>query len=169
MLGAVLLLFLAICAVLAWTAIAQPGPLWRKWLALCALALSVPVALVAVHELTGRPKPIELEWIHDLKQGARVVAYKLVEDEAIYLWLILPGETAPRAYSLPWNRDSARDIQDADALAQELHTEMEMTMEEDPDNDTEFDLSIRAVTLPALQDKPYEEDNSFTYERDADD
>lgn len=168
MLVAVLLLFLALWAVLAWVAIAQPGPLWRKVLALLALALSVPVALVAVHELTGRAKPIALEWVHDLHDGARVVAYTFVEDEAIYLWLVLPGETAPRAYALPWDRKAAKDIQEADALAQELHTQMEVVMEEDPDNDTDFDLAFHTVTIPTLQDKPYEEDDSFTYDRDAD-
>jgi hypothetical protein len=168
MLVAVLLSLLAICAVLAWTALAQPGPLWRKWLALAALALSVPLALVAVHELTGRPKPLALEWIHDLRGGATVVAYHFVEDEAIYLWLLLPGESAPRAYALPWDRTAAKDIQEAEAVAQELQTMMEMALEEDPDGDADFTLVYRAVTIPALQDKPYEEDNSFTYDRDAD-
>ena len=168
MLVAVLLLLLAINAVLAWTAIAQPGPLWRKWLALTALALSVPLAMVAVHELTGRPKPIALEWVHDLRGGATVVAYRFVEDEAIYLWLVLPGESAPRAYALPWDRASAREIQEAEAVAQELRTLMEMAIEEDPDNNADFTLVFRAVTIPTLQDKPYEKDESFVYERDAD-
>jgi len=169
MLVAVLLLLLALCTVLAWTALAQPGPLWRKWLALLALALSVPVALLAVHELTGRPKPLALEWVHDLHDGATVVAYKFVEDEAIYLWLVLPGETAPRAYALPWDRKAAKDLQEAEAQAQELHTGLEMVLEDDPDHDADFNLAFHAVTIPALQDKPYEEENIFDYDRDADD
>ena len=45
---------------------------------------------------------------------------------------------------------------------------MEMALEEDPDGDADLTLVYRAVTIQALQDKPYEEDNSFTYDRDAD-
>lgn len=167
MLVAVLLAFLAVGAVLAWVALAQPGPLWRKCVALLALVLSVPVALVAVHELTGRPKPLALEWIHDLHDGATVIAYHFVEDEAIYLWLVLPGETMPRAYALPWDRKAAKALEEADSVAQQLHSDMEMTLEDDPDHVADFTIDFHALVIPTLQDKPVEEDNSFDYDRDA--
>ncbi len=35
------------------------------------------------------------------------------EGKAIYLWLALPGETEPRAYSLPWNAEQAESLEQA--------------------------------------------------------
>jgi hypothetical protein len=114
----------ALVALLAWVAIAQPGPLPRKVAALLALALFIPVGLTASAELLGRPKPIEMEWLADLGEEATVVAWDLREGEAIYLWLRLPGESAPRAYALPWSLGEADQLMEAAETAAAMETEL---------------------------------------------
>ncbi len=49
----------------------------------------------------GHPAP----WVSEITVPAGshdVIAVKLIQDEAIYLWLSIAGEAAPRSYVLPW-------------------------------------------------------------------
>lgn len=157
-----LLALLGLAAILAWVALAQPGALWRKWLALLALALMVPAAIVGVHELLGRPKPVALEWVHDFPGGATVIGYRLQEPDAIYLWLLFPGETEPRAYALPWNLDTAKELQDVHRQANEQHQEMVVEKSEDADPyDEDMQLTFHLVTPKPLMEKPAPEDEDF--------
>lgn len=162
-----LALFL-LSALLAWIAIAQPGPLWRKAAALGVLALYVPVAVFGVIELLGRPKPLALSLGGDVREGATVVGSLLRENEAIYLWLVLPGQSAPRAYTLPWDTDQAKALQDAARIATDLKTPLMVEMtDEDRAYLEDFKITFHAappVVLPAKA--PPEPDESLFYERE---
>jgi hypothetical protein len=164
----VTLALFVLSALLAWVAIAQPGTLWRKDLALVVLALYVPVAVFGVIELLGRPKPLALSLGGEVRHGATVVGSLLREHEAIYLWLVLPGESAPRAYVAPWDTDQAKALQEAAKTASELRTPL---MVELTDADRayleQFKLTFHAVPPLPLPDKPAPEpDDSLVYERD---
>ena len=166
----ILLAFLILAATLAWVAIAQPGPLWRKWLALLALTLAVPVAIIGVHELLGRPKPTALEWVHDFPGGATVIGYRLQEPDAIYLWLVFPDETEPRAYALPWDLGTAEELQEVHRQASEKHQEMVVEQSEDADQyDEDMKLSFHLATPKPLMEKPAPEDEDFLLYQPADD
>jgi len=165
----VALALFALAAVLAWVAIAQPGPLWRKGVALTALALHVPVGIYATVELLGRPKPASLEWGGAFAEGATVIARELRENEAIYLWLVLPGETEPRAYALPWNLEAARALEEAVEVAEQMQTRLVAKItEEDKAYLDEFRLTFHPVTPSRLPEKaPPDEEDLMLYERGA--
>jgi hypothetical protein len=59
-------------------------------------------------DVLARPKPTHLEWRQPGQ--AEIIAAKLQEDVAIYLWLILPDEAEPRSYVLPWDQEQAEQL-----------------------------------------------------------
>ena len=80
-----------------------------------AYALSFPAMLSAFWllqaEVLARPKPVALEWI---RSGQMVVlASRISDGTAIYLWLLAKGETEPRYYELPWSKETAKKLQEA--------------------------------------------------------
>ena len=87
--------------------------------AACALArrtlsVGIFVILIAVIyggsiELLGRPKPLRLEWRGTA--DAQVLSAMPVENEAIYVWLVMPGATEPCAYVLPLSLEAAQRLQ----------------------------------------------------------
>jgi hypothetical protein len=90
----------------------------RRRFALRVMATVLSVILVSLFgasivELLGRPKPVRLEWMERHGADAAVLGSRLVEGKAIYLWLGLPGEPEPRAYVLPWNLETAKELQKA--------------------------------------------------------
>jgi hypothetical protein len=90
----------------------------RRRLALRVMATVLSAILVSLFgasivELLGRPKPVRLEWVERQGADADVLGSRLVEGKAIYLWLGFPGEPEPRAYVLPWNPETAKELQKA--------------------------------------------------------
>ena len=76
----------------------------RARLARRTLSVGIFVILIAVIygssiELLGRPKPLRLEWRGTA--DAQVLSAMPVENEAIYVWLVMPGATEPCAYVRP--------------------------------------------------------------------
>lgn len=78
-------------------------------------------------ELTSRPKPVTLEWVRGAAKSAKVAASQLRENEAIYLWLVLDGETEPRAYRLPWSTQLAKQLREAQSEAERRKGEVRMS------------------------------------------
>ena len=72
--------------------------------------------------------------------------------EAIYLWLQLPGETAPRAYRLPWDRALAEQLQTARREAEANRTGLRMRHPFEPSLD-EREPRFYALPQPALPPK----------------
>lgn len=83
---------------------------------LAALALGGTAMLIgwlALTDLVSRPKPLVLERRPALMVDAEVLAGRIVENEAIHVWLQLDGASEPRAYTLPWDRRRAEELQQA--------------------------------------------------------
>lgn len=55
----------------------------------------------------GKAKPIEIEF-NPMPENVKVIAATWVEGEAIYLWVQL---NKPIAYVLPWDEETARNLQ----------------------------------------------------------
>ena len=88
----------------------------RARLARRTLSVGIFVLLIGVIyggsiELLGRPKPLRLEWRGTA--DAQVLGAMPVENEAIYVWLVMPGASEPCAYVLPWSLEAAQQLQDA--------------------------------------------------------
>ncbi len=119
---------LALLAVLVGLVIREAGRPLPRVLALMLMAVTLAVAWGAGSDLLGRPKPAQLALLERGAEEATVVASLNAEGEAIYLWLILPGDPRPRAYALPWSIDAAEALRRAGEDAEGQGTEIRMRL-----------------------------------------
>ena len=99
----------AIAAVALWARVRRA----IKGLVLALTAVWLVVAYGALAELLSRPKPVDLEFARTATAEAQVLASRVVEDEAIYLWLDFLPDGEPRAYRLPFDRETAEELRRA--------------------------------------------------------
>ena len=104
---------LGIGALLATIAIWAPRRPHVRIAALVATMLFIPVVYVQLVELLSRPKPMTFEWFERDVQLAQILGSSLDEGKAIYLWLRLDGEIAPRYYVMPWRQQAAEKLEAA--------------------------------------------------------
>lgn len=133
--------------------------LWsRRAMRIKLFALAVTAAFAASHylALTGllsRPKPIALEWSMPEPGSSTIVASQLRENQAIYLWLIRDGETAPQAYELPWSEELARQLHEAQREASQTGEQVRMRDPREGQR-SEGERVFYAEPQPALPAKP---------------
>ena len=142
-----------LAAILAFIGIWSPRRLRVKLAAVACVALFLPVAYLALAELLSHPKPVDLAWAERNVPSAAVLGSHLVEDEAIYLWLGIEGEAGPRAYVLPWIRQLAEQLQDAQRQAEAEGTQVQMAMPFDVSMDN-LEQKFHAAPQEALPPKP---------------
>lgn len=85
----------------------------RKLGALAIGGATMLTSWLALTDLLSRPKPVALERHPALMRDAEVLAGRIVENEAIHVWLQVDGTSEPRAYTLPWDRQQAEELQRA--------------------------------------------------------
>lgn len=117
-------------AVLALAAMAGTGHVGRpaRAVAVGLAAATLGGAYFAGTELLGRPKPARLSLLERGAETATLAGSHYIEGKAIFLWLLLPGQSVPRAYALPWSREAAEALRDARAEAAETGTGVEVEM-----------------------------------------
>lgn len=120
------LLVLALTLALAALVLRSRSHTGIKILALILAALLLATSYIAGTALLGRPKPARLAVLERTAREATVVASMNVEGEAIFLWLILPGQNMPRAYSLPWSEQTAEALRRAQSEAENNGTQARM-------------------------------------------
>ena len=125
----------------------------RRTLSVGIFLALIAVVYVGASELLGRPKPFALEWRDVAK--AEVLSGVPVENEAIYLWLTMPGSPEPRAYVLPWSQSAAQQLQDATGKAEADGTAVEMAMPSETGLDTRAPM-FYAQPQPPLPVKDYQ-------------
>jgi hypothetical protein len=99
----------AIAGLALWARVRRP----IKALVLTLTAAWLVVAYGALAELLSRPKPVDLEFARAGMPEAEVLAGRVVEDEAIYLWLDFLDDGEPRAYRLPFDHETAEQLRKA--------------------------------------------------------
>ncbi len=99
-----------------------------KTVSVLIAALFLPASYSSLVTLLGRPKPMNIETVAIDAEEANVVAVQMQEGEAIYLWLNLPGVAEPRAYVLPWDEKTARELHEAGQEAEGNGTNVRMRM-----------------------------------------
>lgn len=160
--GAAALLAGALASISIWA----PRRLTIKLLAIGGTALFLPMTYASFAQLLALPKPVGLEWWQANAQEATVLAASLREDEAIYLWLQLKDVPEPRAYSLPWQRDLAEQLQAAQREAEESQTQVQMRLPFEDSLD-ELEPKFYAKPQPRLPDKDLDQQAPQMYERRA--
>ncbi len=119
--GAILL-----AAVLVTICIWSPRRVRVKLVALIIAALFMPAAYAGLAGLMSRPKPVSLEWVQREASEATVLGADFREGEAIYVWLQVPGVSEPRAYVLPWNKNTAKQLMKATRQAEKRGQKVKM-------------------------------------------
>ena len=139
----------ALAAVLANIGIWSPRRLWVKLSAVVAVALFLPASYGAFAELLSRPKPVDIEWAQRTVPEATVIASRMIEDKAIYLWLALDGLEEPRAYQLAWSKKLAKQLRQASQQAEAEGTAVKVRRPFDADMD-----EMERVFYPEPQPAP---------------
>jgi hypothetical protein len=121
--GAILVAF-----TLASISIWAPRRVVVRMTAFAVSALFVPLSYVAFAALLSMPKPVGLEWLRAATQEANVLGSTIQEGRAIYVWLQMPGLDEPRAYTLPWSMELAKQLQEARRKAEEQGTGLGMKL-----------------------------------------
>src|SRR3990167_9002013 len=110
--GYVVALFAALAGLFilaAWLAIWSRRATPARHVSMGVLLLGLTAIAVVAVEAMGFPKP--LAWAWQMNGEARVIGFKLVQDEAIYLY-VDHGAGAPRSYSMPWSNSTASKLQE---------------------------------------------------------
>lgn len=104
----IIALFAAAAFLAIWTRRDTRG----RAMAMVLFAVGIPTTAAAMVESLGHHKPVDLAW--DLPAGEHLVlAAKLVQDRAIYLYLDDPERVEPRPLVLPWSNEQANAMQRA--------------------------------------------------------
>jgi hypothetical protein len=140
-----------LAALLAHIAIWSPRNLWIKVGALATTVAFLPVAYASLSTMLSRPKPIELEWSRNQLAEAAVLGARLEEGKAIYVWLGMDGVDEPRAYSLPWSQELAKQLHGAQRAAEQTGTEVLMRKPFENSLDEQNQLFYAAPVQPPQQ------------------
>ncbi len=102
-----------VAAALAAIAIWAPRPTRVRVVALCIVALFIPVVYAQSIEMLSKPKPASFEWYERAADNAELLGVSFAEGRSIYLWLRIPGALEPRSYVIPWSLKLAQKLEDA--------------------------------------------------------
>lgn len=120
----------------------------RRWAKVTVLVVTCAwfvLAYGALADLLSRPKPVGLEFVRSEVPEAQVLAGRIVENEAIYVWLGFDNDQQPRAYQLPWDRELAEELREALAEGEANGTQAVMRL---PFERSFDDLEPRFYAMP---------------------
>jgi len=146
----VLVLLAATLALLAITT-RQPG--WKKVAALVVFCGLVVTGYAFVTDLLGRPKPAHLATIVSGGDPVSVVSSHLVENKAIYLWILGADKSEPTAYTLPWNLETAKQLRKAKRQAKARGTGVKMARRKKGRGQAEGEWVFHAAPVEKLPPK----------------
>jgi hypothetical protein len=147
-------LTVAVAGLLAAITLWTPRRPAVKATALVTATLFLPLAYASLVDLLSRPKPVDLEWWQTGAEEATVLGSVLQENQGIHLWLQLPGLPEPRGYVLPWNRETAERLQEAQREAEQQGGDVRMRMPFEPSLD-DREPKFYAQPQPALPPKDH--------------
>ena len=158
--GAAAVLIGAITSISVWA----PRQLWIKLGALGVATMLLPSMYAGFAQLLSMPKPVAMEWWHAHAAEATVLGSSIREGEAIYVWLQLAEIGEPRAYTLPWSRDLAEQLQAAQREAEQSDTQVQMRLPFEPSLD-DREPKFYAMPQPQLPPKDLTDPPAQVYER----
>ncbi len=149
-----------VAALLANIGIWSPRRLALKLSALVAAAAFIPLGYTSLSELMSRPKPVALAWPRRDLPEATLLGPSMQEEKAIYLWLQVPEIDEPRAYTLPWSRPLAEQLQRAQREAKKNRNGVRVRRPFDGTDDPRKRMFYAAPQQP-LPPKPAPDDVSL--------
>ena len=154
----------ALAAILVNISIWAPRRFWVKLAALATAACFLPIAYAGFAELLGRPKPVELQWSGGEHDAATVLAARMREGEAIYLWLGFEDLSEPRSFVLPWSEAAARQLHGAQGQAEKggMEVRVRLPLEADLRDDEPL---FYAQPQPAPAPKAAPSDNPLWFQK----
>lgn len=99
----------AIVALLAFLTIWSRRDTWARPAAVLILLGSIPILAFAYVQSMGFHRPVSLDWFMG-KRDLHVLAVKLMQDKAIWLYVDDPERDEPKPLSLPWDDQIADKI-----------------------------------------------------------
>ncbi|MGF1563500.1 MAG: hypothetical protein ACFB3T_15130 [Geminicoccaceae bacterium] len=148
---------LALVFALGTIALWAPRLARTKLLALIVAAAFIPLAYASMIELLSRPKPVSFAWWERQVEEADVLASRIDEGEAIFIWLGNQVWDEPRAFALPWDRELAEELQEAMRKARESGDGVRFRLPFEPSLD-DGEPRFYALPQPALPVKPAPQD-----------
>ena len=145
---------LAIASLMTSISIWAPRRLAVRITALALALLFVPLGYGSLADLLSRPKPVAMEWLRKSAPEATVLGASFVEGKHIYIWLQMPEGGEPRAYTLPWDREVAEQLQEARRKADETGTAVLMRTPFEPSWDHR-EPKFYAQPQPAMPPKDW--------------
>ncbi len=141
--------FLALGVALAVLAI-WSRTLWPRIAAVALLLGFVVLALYALASLTGEPRRASLEWWARNAEDVEVLGHQVVEDVAIYVYVVLPGYSAPQSIALPYTDEAAEQLQQAAAEGEATGqgVRMRRLMDDSLDEQAPMFWSLPPAALP---------------------
>ena len=101
---------LALFAIAAWLTVWSRRDSWVRPAAVVLLLFGMPAIAIAGLQSLGHHRPMSLIW--EITSGEyRVLAVKMVQDEAIYIYLDA-DRSEPWPVQLPWDNETAKRIQE---------------------------------------------------------
>lgn len=143
-----LLIGLVLVLVGVWSA--QHGA--ARLLMVGLFASLIVFAFGATASLLGRAKPVAVEWLAPQVEEATILSGHLIERQGIYLTLVW-GEGEPRLYVLPWDQQTAEQLQQALSEAERNGTQTMMKRPFETSQDEQEPLFYAQPQQP-LPDKP---------------
>jgi len=128
---------MSLAGVLGLIAVVAPRKRMIKYAALACTASFLPLSYFAISDLLSRPKPLQIVDATERLQNAIVTASIMRENEAIYLWLQMPGIGEPRSYQLPWSEEMAIELHEATREAEDEGGDVQMNLPEGNASDSE--------------------------------
>src|ERR1700751_990930 len=83
------------------------GGRWRRSVLSGFFAVLIGALFFGYSDMLGRPKAAQIEVFRGGMKDAQVIGSYAREGDGIFLWLLLPNNSEPRYYKLPWSEKMA--------------------------------------------------------------
>lgn len=115
----------------------------------------IPSTYIMTIELLGKPKPITMEFFK-AQEKLVVLAAKIKENEAIYIWVSIEDINKPIYFSLPYSLKTAKELQDAIRKSERNNGNviMKNPFDNGPDAPFSFDTEPPRGRMPKSDDAP---------------
>lgn len=133
---------------------------WARLATLGLMMVAFASSVLAYSDLLSRPKPTSLEWIR--VEHGQILGNFNMPDIGIFVYLLLPGHEEPRSYKIPWDKDLAKQIEDAVREGQKNGTGAALKMPFEPSwsEDPPMPYAIPQPKLPLKEDEVQKEEGT---------